>query len=53
MTKKLQKMIQTRKRVYWSEGGERTEVWREEKRRVAQAIKDRKQGYIQNQKDHL
>ena len=53
MTKGLQKMIQTRKRTYWGEGGERTEVWREEKKRVAQAIKDRKRGYIQNQKDHL
>ena len=46
MTKKLQKMIQTRKRIFWSEGRERTEVWKAEKKKVDQAIKDRKQGYI-------
>ena len=53
MNRRLKKMITNRKRMFWREGGERTQAWREERDRVDKAIRERKAGYMQNQKDHL
>ena len=53
MNKRLRKMIVNRKKLYWREGGKRTEAWREERGRVDTAIRERKAGFMKNQKDHL
>ena len=50
MTKKIRKEIRGRRRLYWQEGGERTDLWKEEKKRVAKIIYDRKKVYLSEQK---
>ena len=47
------KLIKNRKRLFVSEGGQRTEAWKEEKRRVDNIIKERKRGYMDMQRSHL
>lgn len=46
-------MIKDRKKLFWDEGGKRTELWKEEKRKTNEAIRSRKQEYLITQKDHL
>ena len=46
-------MIEDRKKLYWSEGGNRTERWKEEKKRVAEVIKNKKRGYMDTQRDRI
>ena len=53
MNKRIKKLIKDRKRLFFEEGGKRTEAWKEEKRKVAKEIRDRKRGYMNNQKEHL
>ena len=53
MNKRIQKLIKNRKKLYWEAGGTRTADWKVEKKRVEGIIRDRKRGYIANQKAHL
>ena len=53
MNKTLRKAIEGRKRLFWTEGGKRMEVWKEERDRVNEMIVQRKRGYMDVQKDHL
>ena len=53
MNKRIKKLIKDRKRLFFQEGGKRTEVWKTEKRKVAKEIQDRKKVYMNNQKEHL
>ena len=45
--------IKARKRLFWAEGGKRTEAWKEEKRKTGQLVRDIKRGYIDTQKGHI
>ena len=51
MNKKVKKMIKDKKDLFWEEGG-RTAVWKERKRVVADAVRERKKGYMETQKPH-
>ena len=53
MNKRTRKLIEGRKRLYVAEGGERTEVWKEEKRRIDKLIVERKRGYMDTQRAHI
>ena len=53
MSKKILKQIQNRKRLYWEEGGERTDAWKQEKRRIDGLVRERKKGYMATQKEHI
>ena len=53
MNKRILKLIKDRKKIFMEAGGKRTPEWKEEKKRVAEVIKQRKRGYIDNQKEHL
>ena len=46
-------MIRERKRLFWAEGGKRTDVWKAEKSRVEARILDRKREYLLTQKGHI
>ena len=50
---KVVKRIEARKRLFWLEGGKRTEAWKEEKKRTTDLIKDRKRGYMDTQRGHI
>ena len=52
MNKKMLKMIDARKQLFIEEGG-RTAVWKEEKKRVDRAVRDRKRGYMDILREHL
>ena len=52
MDKGTLKLISDRKQLYADEGG-RTAVWKEEKKRVDEAVRKRKRGYYDRQKEHL
>ena len=52
LDKKTKRLIKDRKHLYWTEEG-RTQVWKEEKKRVSEAIKKRKRGFMDTQKTHL
>ena len=52
LNKKTLQMIDTRRRLYMSEGG-RTVVWKEKKKEVDKAIRDRKRGYMSAQKNRI
>ena len=53
INKAVIKRIEARKRLYWSEGGKRTALWREEQKKTADLIKSRKKEYRDTQKSHL
>ena len=53
LNRKTIKRIEARKRFYWSEGGKRTEAWKEEKKKTDGLIRERKKGYIETQKSHI
>ena len=47
------KLISNRKRLFLAEGGERTEVWKKEKKRVDGIIRDRKRSFMDIQRENL
>ena len=53
MNRRSRKLVEQRKRLYWEEGGKRTAVWKQEKRRVDEIILNRKKGYLTTQKEHI
>ena len=53
MSKGLLEKIATRKRLFWAEGGKRTEAWRDMKRITDGLVKERKKGYVLTQKEHI
>ena len=52
LDKKTAKMIEDRKQLYVSEGGH-TELWKEEKKRTNEAVRNRKRVFFDRQKDKL
>ena len=52
LDKKTLKMIDQRKELYIQEGG-RTAVWKEEKKRTADAVKKRKRVFFDRQREHI
>ena len=50
---KVLKQIEARKRLFWQEGGKRTDAWKEAKRGTERLVKERKVGYMQTQNDHV
>ena len=53
MSRGILKMIKKRNRLYVAEGGERTDAWRVLKKKIDTAIRDRKRGYMDNQREHI
>lgn len=53
MSKGLIKQIRDRKRLYVSEGGVRTQAWKERKKQTDALVKERKRGYMEKQKGHI
>ena len=47
------KRIDRRKRLFWQNGGKRTEAWREEKVRIEDIVRQRKKEYLKTQKGHI
>ena len=53
MNKRVRKLIRDRKRLFWEEGGKRTDAWKAEMKRIETIIQERKKGFMMVQKDHL
>ena len=53
LDKKTLKLIRNRRRLFWTEGGERTDRWKAERTRVDKIIRDRKRGYMDRQRMHI
>ena len=53
LSKGILKLIQNRKKLFISEGGQRTDTWKAEKKRIDKIITDRKRGYMNTQRAHL
>ena len=53
MSKAVLKEIDARKKLYREDGGIRTEAWKEAKKRTDKLVKERKDGYMETQKEHL
>ena len=53
MNKRTRKLIKDRKRMFWDAGGKRTDAWKEEKKRVAGLVRERKREFMRTQKMHL
>ena len=53
MNRGILKLIKNRKRLFVEEGGIRTAVWKEEKKRIDCIIRERKRGYMDTQRAHL
>ena len=52
MNKRVKKMLKDKKDFFWEEGG-RTAAWKERRKVVAEAVKERKKGYMETQKSHI
>ena len=53
LNRKTLKRIDRRKRLFWQNGGKRTEAWREEKVRIEDIVRQRKKEYLKTQKGHI
>lgn len=53
MSKRILQEIDTRKRIYVEDGGQRTVRWREQKAKTDKLIRERKSVFLDTQKEHI
>ena len=53
MDNKTRKAIRDRKTLFFEEGGIRTDLWKEEKKKTERMVRDRKREFMDNQRNHI